>query len=59
MDCEIENIEAAVPMHCRKRILEDGRYMIFYTFADDTVLTDPPVKPREADPAATSESKDV
>ena len=59
MDCETETIEAAVPMHCRKRILDDGRYMIFYTFADEAGLSDLPKTPQEPDSAETSGPKDV
>jgi hypothetical protein len=59
MDCETEKIEAAVPMHCRKRILDDGRYMIFYTFADEAGLSDPSEEPQEAPLAEPSEPKDV
>ena len=46
-------------MHCRKRILDDGRYMIFYTFDDDDGVSDLPVEPHESEISETSAPKDV
>ncbi len=34
MDCETEEVESTVKMQCRRILLKDGRYMIFYTFDD-------------------------